>query len=180
MFKPSPIYLLIGSLLLFLGACATEEQKPEMEEIVEQPKPQPVEQPVVEVQEEPEVPEVPEAPSFDETMLQVRTFYFDYDQADLRDLAVNALDVHAENILTRLSTTPNLKVVVEGHADERGTIDYNNALGNRRAEAVARYLRVKGVPARNIDVISYGELRPISDENNESAWKLNRRAVLNY
>jgi len=181
MLKRSLISIFTASLVFFLGACATDDEKME-EEVKQEVKKveETVTQKVVETPKPEPKPKAPAAPTLDETLLEVRTFYFDYDRSELRNLAVNALDVHAENILNRLTTNPNLKVVIEGHADERGTIAYNNALGNRRAEAVARYLRVKGVPGANIDLISYGELRPIDDGHNETAWQLNRRSVLSY
>ncbi len=113
-------------------------------------------------------------------LLDVKTYYFDYDQDELKGIAFEALDAHAEVILSRLLAQPELEVTIEGHADDRGTIEYNNALGNRRGEAVARYLRIRGVRQKNINVISYGELRPVDSADNEGAWKLNRRANLIY
>lgn len=76
--------------------------------------------------------------------------------------------------------SPNATVRVEGHCDERGTIDYNIALGQRRAESVRRYLITQGIPPANIKTISYGEERPLVDAHNEAAWKQNRRAEIRF
>ena len=106
--------------------------------------------------------------------------YFDFDRSDVRVDGFATLDASADFILASISKDSGFAVVVEGHCDERGTEQYNIALGNRRAEAVARYLRVKGVPAGNIRTESYGESRPAASGSNESAWSRNRRAVLVY
>ena len=106
--------------------------------------------------------------------------YFDFDKSDIKPESIEVLDQHADAIQKAVETNPDLVVRIEGHCDERGTIDYNFALGNRRAQTVSRYLRVKGVPANNIETISYGEEQPAQNESNEAAWALNRRAVLVY
>jgi peptidoglycan-associated lipoprotein len=72
---------------------------------------------------------------------------------------------------------PNVRVLIEGHADERGTRDYNLALGQRRAEAARNYLVAAGIPANRIDVISYGKERPEATGSDEQSWAQNRRAV---
>lgn len=72
---------------------------------------------------------------------------------------------------------PNVRVLIEGHADERGTRDYNLALGQRRAEAARNYLISIGIPANRIDVISYGKERPEAVGSDEQSWAQNRRAV---
>jgi peptidoglycan-associated lipoprotein len=75
-----------------------------------------------------------------------------------------------------LNANPDLKVLVEGHCDERGTEEYNLALGERRANRVKTYLVNAGVDASRLKTISYGELRPKAQGSNEEAWALNRRA----
>ena len=115
-----------------------------------------------------------------DALLQVDTFYFDYDSSDLAIDSDDALDIHAEELVVKLGDNPNAVVTVEGHADERGTIEYNNALSNRRAEAVSQYLQAKGVPSRNIETISYGELKPVVEGQDETSWALNRRVVVDY
>lgn len=113
-------------------------------------------------------------------LLEIKNYFFDYDMHELKGIAFDSLDAHAEKIASLLQDNPDLVVTIEGHADERGTIEYNNALGLKRGEAVARYLRIKGIPEANINVISYGELRPVAEGHTETTWMLNRRAVLVY
>jgi peptidoglycan-associated lipoprotein len=112
------------------------------------------------------------APAPVETPVQgLETIYFDFDQSVIRDdqkatLTSNANAVKAMKLA---------KVTVEGHCDERGSDEYNLALGERRANAVKQYLVDSGVTAQ-IDTVSYGESRPAVQGNDESAWKMNRRA----
>ncbi|WP_156502735.1 OmpA family protein, partial [Oleiphilus sp. HI0067] len=75
---------------------------------------------------------------------------------------------------------PSAKIVLEGHCDERGTKEYNIALGERRANSVAQFLKVNGVSASQIEVVSYGEESPAVAGSNETAWSKNRRVVLQY
>jgi peptidoglycan-associated lipoprotein len=99
--------------------------------------------------------------------------YFDYDRSTLRADAAAKLKEHAE-VMRGFPAWAN--VTVEGHCDERGTEEYNLALGDRRADAVKRYLVTLGVPGDKIRTVSYGELKPKQDGHDESAWQWNRRA----
>ena len=99
--------------------------------------------------------------------------FFDTDQYDLDDRDRATLDAQA----TWLSRYPTVRVTIEGHADERGTRDYNLALGDRRANAAKNYLAARGVSAGRMTVISYGKERPEALGSDESAWAQNRRAV---
>ena len=168
--------LLAALIALVLSSCATDEVKDdksaEAVEPVETVEPLVIE-PIVEEST---------SPAFSErdALLQVDTFYFDYDSSDLAIDSDDALDLHAEELIAKLSADSSTVVTVEGHADERGTIEYNNALSNRRAEAVSQYLQAKGVPARHIETISYGELKPVTDGQDETSWALNRRVVVDY
>ncbi len=103
-------------------------------------------------------------------------FFFEFDKSDLKPEALDDLDAHAKF----LSADRNAKVRLEGHADERGTRAYNLALGERRANAVARYLVIQGVNRTQIETISYGEERPLSLTRDESGWERNRRVELIY
>jgi peptidoglycan-associated lipoprotein len=103
---------------------------------------------------------------------QLRTVYFGYDQSDLNETTRRVLDANAKV----LSLSPQFSVVVQGHCDERGTIEYNLALGQRRAEAVREYLVTLGVEARRLRTVSFGEERPVDPGSGESAWSRNRRA----
>jgi len=98
--------------------------------------------------------------------------YFDLDQHDLRDDARPSLDAQAQ----WLARYPAVRVRIEGNADERGTREYNFALGARRAEAVRNYLVSRGVSPSRIETISYGKERPIDTGSNEEAWARNRNA----
>ena len=108
--------------------------------------------------------------------LQGRVVYFDFDKYDIRYDAEAMLSAHA----SYLSAHPGARVRVEGHADERGTREYNMALGERRAKAAAAYLTSKGASSSQIEVISYGEERPAALGHEESSWAQNRRAELQY
>ncbi|MEJ2308706.1 MAG: peptidoglycan-associated lipoprotein Pal [Gammaproteobacteria bacterium] len=116
---------------------------------------------------------------YDDASLQARidskTVYFDFDSSNIRAEDYPVLDAHASNLAS--SGKP---VVIEGHCDERGTREYNLALGERRANTVRRYLMSRGVSSSQIEVLSYGEERPADYGHNESAWSKNRRAYLDY
>ena len=98
--------------------------------------------------------------------------YFDYDQVQVRSDARPVLDAQA----AWLARYPQVSVRIEGNADERGTREYNFALGARRAEAVRNYLISRGVTASRIETVSYGKERPIDPGSNEAAWQRNRNA----
>lgn len=98
--------------------------------------------------------------------------YFDLDSYDVRPEAMPRLDAQAQ----WLQRYPSVTVRIEGNADERGTREYNLALGARRAEAVRTYLINRGVPAGRIDTISFGKERPIAEGSSEDAWARNRNA----
>ena len=101
----------------------------------------------------------------------LKTIYFDFDKYNLRDDARATLDANA-NILRN---DPQMRIVIQGHCDERGTDEYNLALGERRAKAARDYLIKLGIDAGRIDIISYGEERPVAPGHDESSWSLNRR-----
>ena len=101
------------------------------------------------------------------------TVHFDYDKYDILDADRGTLQRQAE----WLKKYPSVRVTVEGHCDERGTREYNLALGARRANAVKEYLVSLGVAAGRIETISYGKERPICTESNEGCWAQNRRGV---
>jgi len=98
--------------------------------------------------------------------------YFDFDKFELKPEARETLKKNAD----WLANNPGKKVTIEGNCDERGTSEYNMALGQRRAESAAKYINTLGVRADRISTISYGEDRPICKESNEECWSRNRRA----
>ncbi|MFT0213001.1 peptidoglycan-associated lipoprotein Pal [Pseudomonas sp. F1_0610] len=108
-----------------------------------------------------------------EALRAITTFYFEFDSSDLKPEAMRALDVHAQDL-----TANGQRVVLEGHTDERGTREYNMALGERRAKAVQRYLVLQGVSPAQLELVSYGEERPVAVGHDESAWQENRRVEL--
>ena len=127
----------------------------------------------------------PQPPAFDANgnpyvpgtqRLMARTFYFAYDRAVINPDDLSALEMHA----TILRNNRDRSIVVEGHCDERGTREYNLALGERRSDAVRSFLTSAGVSPRQIENVSYGEERPEDAGHNESAWSRNRRAVMIY
>jgi peptidoglycan-associated lipoprotein len=97
---------------------------------------------------------------------------FDFDKYDIRPGDAKTLDSNAG----WLKSNPNHLVLIEGHCDERGTNEYNLALGERRAKSTMNYLVSQGVQASRITIISYGEERPVCNEHNEECWAKNRRA----
>ena len=102
--------------------------------------------------------------------------YFGFDVSNVSDEFASVLDAHA----TFLNANTDVKVLVEGHADERGTPEYNIALGERRAKAVATYLENMGVSSNQLSVVSYGEEKPMIKDRSEEAFSKNRRAVIVY
>ncbi|WP_413110454.1 peptidoglycan-associated lipoprotein Pal [Thaumasiovibrio sp. DFM-14] len=107
---------------------------------------------------------------------QEQTVYFAFDNSDVEASYAAMLEAHAEYLVKNDS----MSVLVEGHADERGTPEYNIALGERRASAVANYLQALGVDASQISIVSYGEEKPLMMGQTEAAYAKNRRAVLVY
>ncbi|RLJ17735.1 peptidoglycan-associated lipoprotein Pal [bacterium endosymbiont of Escarpia laminata] len=110
------------------------------------------------------------------SLLATRILYFDFDQSSIGMDNREIIRAHAEY----LASNPHVSVRLEGHADERGTREYNLGLGERRANAVRSLLMAEGVADNQIIVISYGEERPVSMMNNEESWALNRRVELVY
>lgn len=105
----------------------------------------------------------------------LQTIYYDFDRSDLRPDQFPAMAQNVK-ILKEYRSTGN--VFIEGHCDERGTVEYNLALGERRAAAVKRYLGDAGVTPKRISTISYGKSHPVDPGHNETAWAKNRRAEL--
>jgi peptidoglycan-associated lipoprotein len=102
--------------------------------------------------------------------------YFDFDQSTIKAEFRAALNGHA----AYLSQNPSARIVLEGHADERGTREYNIALGERRGNAVSRYLVVQGVSVAAIEVVSFGEERPVNAGQDSASLSENRRVEIRY
>jgi len=151
--------------LLMGGSCQPKEDAPtDLPSTTEQPT-TPTEEPT-----EPEVPEQPTVTPITETAFQI--VYFDFDKYNIRSDARNALEHNARVLRDNL----NVRVKIEGHCDERGTVEYNLALGERRAKSVKDYLINLGIDASRIETISFGKEQPADLGHNEEAWQNNRRA----
>ena len=168
------------SALLLAGALLSGCQSAPPET---QPEPEKVATPVVKptpprAEPEPEPPFDADLNPIDRTTGKPlnTTFYFEYDQARLAQADIRVLAVHAQI----LRDFRSYSVSIDGHCDERGTREYNLALGERRWQAVRRYLISAGVRSTQIEGTSFGEERPVDPGHDESAWSKNRRAEMSY
>lgn len=165
--------LLISIVLAnLLVACASEKPKepeaaaPAPAPVVEAPAPTPAPAPVVAVD-----------PLNDPTsILAKRSVYFPFDVSAIQDDDKPIVEAHGKY----LSEHPDRKVRVEGNCDERGSGEYNLALGQRRADSVKKMLILSGANASQIDAVSYGKEKPVCTEHNEACWKQNRRSDIKY
>jgi peptidoglycan-associated lipoprotein len=108
--------------------------------------------------------------------LSRRVIYFDYDSADISAADQDTLVAHAGFLVAN----PGAHITLEGNTDERGSREYNIALGDRRGQSVQRILELNGVPAGQVSVVSYGEEKPAAEGHSEAAWRLNRRVEIVY
>lgn len=108
--------------------------------------------------------------------LMARVVHFDYDSSDLSQTDLNTLNAHARY----LSQNGAARVSLIGHTDERGTREYNMALGERRAKSVEAFLVTNGARNEQIETVSYGKEQPVNEGHNEAAWAQNRRVQINY
>jgi peptidoglycan-associated lipoprotein len=111
----------------------------------------------------------------DQLLARINDAYFDYNKASLRPDALKALQSDSTELRDILKDYPTYKLTIEGHCDERGSAEYNMALGDKRAEAAKNYLVEIGIPSTQLSVISYGKEKPICDEHDEACWQRNRR-----
>jgi peptidoglycan-associated lipoprotein len=111
-----------------------------------------------------------------ESLLAKRVIYFDLDSVVLSEEDYDTVIAHA----AYLAENPSASVTLEGHADERGSREYNLALGERRANAVREVVMLHGATSSQVEVVSYGEERPVALGHDESAWQLNRRVEIIY
>jgi len=114
-------------------------------------------------------------PGFEESLSsQVKDVYFDFDKSALRSEAQSTLKSDATALRSIFTDFPSQAVMVEGHCDERGSAEYNMALGQERAQAAKDYLVQVGIPSDQLATISYGKERPVCDEHDEACWQKNR------
>jgi peptidoglycan-associated lipoprotein len=178
--KPRTLILaaLVAAAPLLLSAAGCKKQPPPETappapvQPVEPPKP--IEEPKPPPPPPPPPPPAPKPISASDLNMQkvLKPVFFDFDKYDLRDDARATLAANAE----WLRANGKWRVLIEGHCDERGTNEYNMALGDRRANAAKSYLLSAGIGAERIRTISYGEERPADPGHDETAWAKNRRA----
>jgi peptidoglycan-associated lipoprotein len=111
----------------------------------------------------------------DELIGRIQDAYFDYDAHTLRNDAISTLAADSKELATILQQYPGYKLKIEGYCDERGSAEYNVALGDARAKAAKDYLVNAGVAANQLDTVSYGKENPVCTEHDESCWQKNRR-----
>lgn len=170
--------MIVLLMILVVGCAKKQVTAPEQpvaqkeavkKEVVEPVKKEPVKE-VIEQKEaklqEPAVVAKAEEPSVFKDVL------FDYDKYNIRDDARPVLDA----VASYLKKNGSIGIVIEGHCDERGTNEYNLALGEKRAKAAKEYLASLGVAASRMSVVTYGEEKPLCTEQNETCWQKNRRA----
>ena len=163
MFQPFVVLSLIG----LLSAGCKKKPQPALD-VVEVSEPEPEMSPVP-------VAEIAQVPEHVQQMVQnFQRIHFDFDSDILGQTGRDAL---LENVEI-MQANPQIKVQLQGHADERGTTDYNLALGQKRAESVENWLVTQGVPASRLRTISYGEERPMADGSGEATWQMNRRSEI--
>lgn len=112
----------------------------------------------------------------EELLARIQDAYFDYDKHHLREDARTTLNDDAKTLADILKQYPEYKLTVEGHCDERGSAEYNMALGQARAQTAKEYLVALGIPADQLLTVSYGKEKPICTEQNEGCYQKNRRA----
>jgi peptidoglycan-associated lipoprotein len=111
-----------------------------------------------------------------DSCLRQRVVYFDFDRSEIRSEFAAIMGCHAKYLRDR----PSSRMTLEGHADERGTREYNLGLGERRGNSVASALQANGASSNQINVVSYGEERPTCNDSGESCWSQNRRVEIVY
>ncbi len=153
--------LLVIPGLLFSVSCQKKVVDATPEPVAEEPEPEP----------EPE-PEKEVVPMMVPAVVMQEDIYFDFDKSTLTPAAQDSLLRKAE----WLRENPDATVTIEGHCDERGTNEYNLALGDRRAESAKAFLADLGIDPARLTTISYGEERPVDPRSTEEAWAKNRRA----
>ena len=168
--------MVLLSLVLMLGLFALYGC-PKKAEVSSAPEEQP--KAVEKAPEAPKAEEAPAAPAAEaakpeaaaKTEVGLQPIYFDFDKSFIRDDAKPVMKANA----AYLKANPKVKIKIEGNCDERGTIEYNQALGQRRAQSAKKYLTDLGIKSSRISLISYGKEKPTCTQSNEECWQKNRR-----
>jgi peptidoglycan-associated lipoprotein len=166
------LVLILSISMLALWGC------PKNAEVTATPEEQKETAPAVKEEPKPEAPPVKEEAKPEETKERaaagaagLQPIYFDFDRSFIRDDAKSVMKANAE----WLKANPKTKIRIEGNCDERGTKEYNQALGQRRASSAKKYLTDMGIAAKRISLISYGKEKPVCTEQSEECWQKNRR-----
>lgn len=167
---------MVALALMIAGLAACAGKKPK-----EEPMPEPDPKPVM---EKPEAKPVLDPRDFTnednlknpESLLSKRVIYFDFDQSTIRPEFRDIVNAHAQFMASKR----NYAVTLEGHADERGTREYNLGLGERRANSVGDVLEARGASSGQVGTVSYGEERPVATCSEERCWEKNRRVEIVY
>lgn len=169
--------LIAAALFLVLAGCASTEGKRDDADRLQQPVPDKV-PPIANAAPQTNVSVADDLRAVRDpnNQLSKRSVYFDYDNYDVKSDYAKLLEHHGKFLAAR----QRIKVMVQGSADERGSHEYNLALGQKRADAVRRALVLHGVKDGQIETVSFGEEKPRALGHNESAWSQNRRAEIAY
>jgi len=183
------IPLLLATISVFGAACAKKKvaaaPPPAPQPAAEAPRSNPVQQQPTRAEARPtsapavapssRTPDAATRARIEELLAKIEDAYFDYNQHTLRPDAVKALQADSSELRDILKDYPDYKLTVEGHADERGSAEYNMALGDERARAAKDYLVQVGIPGSQLNVMSYGKERPVCEQHDENCWQKNRR-----
>ena len=177
-FTPTVIVMVLALSLMIFGGCAEKQAVVKDESVQSQPAapPAPAPAPATDDEAARKAQAAREAAAKRNAAalaaLNIQNIYFDFDKSNIRLDAREILKTNSEIFLKNSGS----KIVIEGHCDERGTAEYNMALGERRAEEARQYLINLGIDASRMQTISYGEERPLDPRSTEEAWAINRRA----
>jgi peptidoglycan-associated lipoprotein len=179
-------YVSAAALCLFAAGCAKQVAKvnppPAPAPAPQQaaapaptPAPQPTPSPVV-ASTRPDMPDHATRVQIQDLINRIQDAYFDYDQHALRPDAMSTLQADAKTLAEIISQYPKFNLTVEGYCDERGSAEYNLALGEARAQQAKEFLVSLGLPSAQLKTVSYGKERQVCTEQNETCWQKNRRA----
>ncbi len=166
-------FVALVMLAAFLAACARDVREEPTAPEPPPPRPAPVED-----VDRVDPRDFTDARNLDnpDSLLSQRTIYFEFDRSNVRAQFRPLIDAHAAYV----RANPSARIILEGHADERGSREYNLGLGERRGSAVQDLLQAAGVSSSQIEVVSYGEERPVCRNSEDDCWQRNRRAEIVY